>query len=140
MSELIANLKRYNYWNRNTEVPTGYIRDTQLKRISAYMNNTLIKVLTGQRRSGKSFIMRQLIHLLISKNVPRRNILYLNKEWVEFDEIKTYRDLAMLIELYEKEIKPKGRKYLFIDEVQEIYGWEKTINSYSQNPDRQYEL
>lgn len=111
-----------------------------MERIAAYIGNRLVKVLVGQRRSGKSYILRQVAMKLIERGVNAENILFINRELTAFDFLQTYKDLEELIHLYLDSLKPQGRIYLFIDEVQDIEGWEKVINSYSQDYTAEYEL
>jgi predicted AAA+ superfamily ATPase len=118
----------------------GLTRENYLEKINGFIGNRLIKVLVGQRRSGKSYLLRQIIHSLIIKGVNPVNILYINKEYTDFDLISNYTELEELILLYQKELKPKGKIFLFVDEVQRIAGWEHLINSYSQNYTREYEV
>jgi predicted AAA+ superfamily ATPase len=139
MEELFKSLQRFNPWDR--EYPdAGYKRRIYLGKITRYINNTLVKVLVGQRRSGKSFLLRQIGAFLIKTGVAPQNIFYLNKEFIDFDEIRNYKDLEQLIKLYRKKIKPKGKIYLFIDEIQMIDQWEKLVNSYAQDFTENYEL
>ena len=84
--------------------------------------------------------MRQIIYKLIQSGVSAKNILYINKEFTDFDFISNHVDLDDIIKLYIKEIKPVGKTYLFFDEIQNIESWEKTINSYSQDYTRDFEI
>jgi predicted AAA+ superfamily ATPase len=86
----------------------------------------VIKVISGMRRVGKSCILKQIIQLL-QQQVNEKNILYIDMEQMEFDFIKNYRDLDNYINRSFSGIP--GYKYLFIDEIQEIEQWERTINS-----------
>lgn len=139
MDERIDLLRKYNPWNgKGLEI--GYERSLYTERIVAYMGNRLVKVLTGQRRSGKSYILRQVAMKLIERGVNAENILFINRELTAFDFLQTYKDLEELIRLYLDSLKPQGRIYLFIDEVQDIEGWEKVVNSYSQDYTAEYEL
>ncbi len=97
-------------------------------------------MLIGQRRTGKSYLLRQIAHRLIENGTPAKNIFYINKEFIEFDDIRDYNDLDELIKRYQKYLKPKGKIYLFIDEIQNIQDWERAINSYSQNFAESYEI
>jgi len=139
MIEIFEKLKKYNYWT-SEEIKTGFIRSAYLDKIEKYINNNLIKVLVGQRRVGKSYILRQIIQELIKKKVNPKNIFYLNKEIVDFDEIKNYKDLKKLINFYKKELKVEGKIYILLDEVQEIEQWEKVVNSLSQDYKDKYEI
>ncbi|MEY4572215.1 MAG: hypothetical protein RLZ10_1441, partial [Bacteroidota bacterium] len=109
-------------------------------KIFQFCNNSLVKVLVGQRRTGKSYLLRQIAYNFIQNGVPAKNIFFINKEFIEFDEIKDYKDLDQLIKLYQKNLKPSGKVYLFIDEVQNIQQWERLINSYAQNFAESYEI
>jgi predicted AAA+ superfamily ATPase len=72
--------------------------------------------------------------------VNPHNIFYLNKEFIDFDYINHYSDLEELIKLYQLNLKPKGKIYLFLDEIQNIAQWERLVNSYSQDFTESYEL
>lgn len=139
MEENFKSLKKYNFWNGN--VPQlGFLREHYTKNIFNYINNKLIKVLVGQRRSGKSYILRQIAHQLITTGVNPKNIFYINKEFIDFDFVGNYKDLEQLVKLYKTQLKPKGKIYLFIDEIQNISEWERFVNSYSQDFSESYEL
>jgi predicted AAA+ superfamily ATPase len=76
---------------------------------------------------GKSYFLKQIIRLLLQQEVVEKNILYIDKERLEFDFLQNYRDLDGYVD--KKFSNVPGHKYLFVDEVQEIEQWEKTINS-----------
>lgn len=139
MLEKFAKLKKYNFWDADFP-DTGLLRENYLDKINDFIGNKLIKVLVGQRRAGKSYLLRQIIHSLIGKGVNPKNIFYINKEFTDFDFISNYTELEDLILTYRQELKPEGKIFLFIDEVQRITGWEHLINSYSQNYTRTYEI
>lgn len=139
MDERFEKLKKYNLWGEN--VPSlGFTRTGYTDKIYAYKGNRLIKVLVGQRRAGKSYILRQLASKLVESGVNKKNIFFVNRELADFDFLKTYKDLDELFKLYKTQLKPQGRIYLFIDEVQNIEGWEHIVNSYSQDYIDEYEL
>lgn len=105
--------------------------------IKPYINKDLIKVLIGQRRVGKSYVLKQIIGFLKSKkNIGEKRILYINKELYEFDAIRDYEDLINTVKKYFKNIKSK--KYLFIDEVQEIKEFHKALRSL--NAEGEYDI
>lgn len=139
MDELLQAIERFNFWN-NPEFKSGFSRLFYLDKIRKYQNNSLVKVLVGQRRSGKSYILRQIAEQLIRSGVSPKNILFINKEFLEFDAIQDYKDLDQLIRHYKAKLKPKGKVYLFIDEIQNIRQWERLVNSYSQDYTESYEL
>lgn len=107
-----------------------YIRNIYIDAIRRLMGKDVIKIITGMRRVGKSCLMRQLIDDLKSGGVKAGNILYIDKELLEWDAISDYRNLAKVVQGHFG--SKKGRKYLFIDEVQEIDQWEKAILSLSR--------
>ncbi len=132
MEEYFDVLKKYNFWNGN--VPKlGFLRENYLSSIRAFYQNQLVKVIVGQRRSGKSFILRQIANDLISNGVNPNNIFYLNKEFIHFDFVSHYKDLQSLIQLYQTKLNPQGKIYLLFDEVQNIDEWERLVNSYAQD-------
>lgn len=139
MDEKCALLQKYNFWG-TSPFDLGYQRDEYTGKIAGYIGNRLIKVLVGQRRSGKSYILRQIARQLIDNGIPAINTLYINRELAEFDFLRTYKDLDVLVKLYKKEWNVSGKVYLFIDEVQIIEGWETLINSYSQDYIDSYEV
>jgi len=104
-----------------------HIRHLYLNKISPYINKPVIKVITGMRRVGKSYFVRQIIDKIASQNVAEGQIIYINKELLEYDFIKTYQDLHQYVT--NKFSQVAGRKYLFIDEIQEILEWERAVAS-----------
>lgn len=139
MEEKFNILKKYNFWNGN--VPEqGFLRLDYLNAIRSFFHNKLVKVIVGQRRTGKSYILRQIANDLISNGVHPHNIFYLNKEFIDFDFINHYTDLEELIKLYQFKLKPQGKIYLFFDEIQNIAQWERLVNSYSQDFTESYEV
>jgi hypothetical protein len=139
MLEIFETLKKYNFWNTSIP-PNGLSRSYYLDKIDSFIGNNLVKVLVGQRRVGKSYLLRQIIKKLIDNNVPPKNILYINKEFTDFDFISDYLSLDVTINVYKNEIKPTGKIYILIDEVQSINGWERLVNSYSQSYTTEYEI
>ncbi len=132
MDDKFAKLAKYNFWDKQV-TNTGFLRTNYLNKIFDYLPNRLIKVLVGQRRCGKSYILRQIISNLIKNKTNPKNILYINFEFTDFDFVQNYEDLNELIEIYRNKLKPQGKIYLFIDEIQNIQSWEKIINSLSQD-------
>jgi len=139
MDERMSALWKFNFWG-DTLPELGFLRSGYTAKIADYMGNRLIKVLVGQRRTGKSYVLRQVAKNLIDSGVPAVNTLFINKEFTEFDFLTNYKELDELIKLYKSELKPVGKVYIFIDEIQNIDGWEKVINSYSQDYTASYEL
>ncbi len=140
MNKTLEILSEYNIWN-GEYLPEGYRRIQYMEKIKSFMNNRVIKVLIGQRRAGKSYILRQVINLLHRElSVNEVNIFYLNKEQLVFDEITDYKKLDELFRAYLDYFKPKGKVYIFLDEIQTISEWEKFVVSYSQDTRHDYEI
>lgn len=139
MEEYFLALRKYNFWDGH--VPElGFARRDYTDKILDYTGNKLVKVLVGQRRVGKSYILRQVAQRLIDSGVNSENIFYVNKEFTDFDFLDTYQDLERLIDLYKQQIKPVGKVWLFIDEIQNVNGWEHLVNSLSQDFVEHYEV
>lgn len=108
-------------------IETMVIRNKYLDFIRPFIDKPLIKAISGVRRCGKSTFLQQIASFLKEKGVNEKNILVINKELLEFDFVKTYKELHKLVQSYFK--GKRGRKYLFVDEVQEIESWERCIAS-----------
>lgn len=100
-------------------------RSSYTDRIAPFINKNIIKVLTGQRRVGKSCILRQ-IQEHIEQTTPNSNTICINKELEEFSFIRTHEDLSKYVA---EHLKEGADNYLFIDEVQDIQGFENTLRS-----------
>lgn len=103
-------------------------RKRYLNKISPFIGKPVIKAITGIRRCGKSTLLKQISEIIIAKGVDAEQIISINKELYEFDFIRTYADLHTYVS---SKLKTKNATYyLFVDEVQEIEGWEKAVNSF----------
>lgn len=100
-------------------------RPYYFSKIEPFINDRLIKILVGQRRVGKSYILKQLSQE-ISSRYPDAKILFIDKEKYEFDFIKDYNDLIAYIQ---EKVNLQVKTYLFIDEVQEIENYELALRS-----------
>ena len=106
-------------------------RKGYIDRIKPFMQKSVAKVLTGQRRVGKSFLLYQLIEEILAEE-PDANIIYVNLEDFTFSSQQTAEDLHPYIISHSKE---KVKNYIFIDEIQDIPGFEKVIRSLLLNED-----
>ena len=102
-------------------------RKYYLDRLKSYTDKPVIKVITGMRRVGKSTLLQQYFNHLLDLGIDGKNILIINKESLEFDFIRTYADLNKHVK---RMLPVKKKKYLLIDEIQDILQWEKAINSF----------
>lgn len=102
-------------------------REKYLSKIRGFYDETsLIKIIYGMRRSGKSVILTQIIDELKSQNVKEENIIYINFESLKYDFIKNAKDLCNYIE---SETKNNDKYYVFMDEIQKVDNFEAGINS-----------
>jgi len=140
LSFMFEKIRKYNFWH-NEPIKTGYKRKAYLEKLAGYLNNSLIKVITGQRRCGKSYLFRAMIrHLIEERGVSPTNILYINMEMQDLSFITDNIVLFSVIREYREKLHPKGTVYVFLDEVQEIANWEKAVVSLSQDYSTPYEL
>lgn len=102
------------------------IREEYLRKLIDSKDLNLIKVITGVRRSGKSTLLLQYKDYLLSQNIKEKDIIYMNFESAEWYEIKDYNDLYKNIT---SKITDGNKKYILLDEVQNVVGWEKAVNS-----------
>jgi predicted AAA+ superfamily ATPase len=103
-------------------------RNRYLHQIAPFIDKPVIKVITGIRRCGKSTFIKLLINNLKEKNIPGKNIIYINKDSLQFDFITGYKELNKYV--ISKLKNSRGKKYVFIDEIQEITEWEKAVTSF----------
>ncbi|WDN87461.1 uncharacterized protein BuS5_00429 [Desulfosarcina sp. BuS5] len=104
-----------------------YGRNLYIDKIRPFIDKPVIKIITGMRRVGKSCLIKLIIEMLKQNPEHKNAILYINKESLDFEFISDYRDLNQYVIKCFKGIK--GKKYLFVDEIQEIAEWEKAITS-----------
>lgn len=105
-------------------------RKGYIEKIQPFMRKDIAKVLTGQRRVGKSFLLFQLIRLILEEE-PEANIIYINFEDFTFNQIQTAEDMYTYIA---SRLRETGYNYIFIDEIQEIQHFEKVIRSLLLSP------
>ncbi len=102
-------------------------REIYLNKIREfYDETTLIKIIYGLRRSGKSVILTQIIDEIKQKKVKDDHIIYINFESLDFSDINTAKDLDIFIK---SQVKDDKIYYVFLDEIQKINQFEKAINS-----------
>lgn len=116
-----------------------YKRESYLEKIRPFYDVTeLIKVITGVRRCGKSSLMRLVAQELSERGIPEQNIIFLNLDQRKYRGITTADSLDSLIEgaCVAKGTKYlKETKYLFIDEVQNVEGFETVVNGWREEGD-----
>lgn len=101
------------------------IRPDYINMVTPFINVPLVKILAGVRRCGKSTIFEMLIEELKNRGISADNIIerkYDSPDYTDFSAKDMYTDLK-------EAIRDRGRCYLFLDEIQEINGWEKVANT-----------
>ena len=102
-------------------------REYYLKRIRPfYQENSLIKIIYGLRRAGKSVILNQIKDELLKDKTDESHIIYINFESLDYSFIKNAIDLNNYIK---QQIKDNKTYYIFLDEIQKVKDFEKGINS-----------
>ena len=101
-------------------------RPMYVDKIMAYVDTPFVKILTGVRRCGKSTILKMIIEKLKAERyVPAEHIISYRFDSMEYEDMTAKQMYSQLKE----QLSPNGKTYLFLDEVQEIKGWEKVVNS-----------
>lgn len=105
------------------------IRSAYFNKILPFIDKPLVKVITGIRRCGKSVMMEQLQAYLVKNGVGAERILSLNFESFTDERVKSFETVTSAVKAL-AESSGNKKLYLFFDEIQELDGWEKLINSY----------
>lgn len=100
-------------------------REIYINKILSFLNKGMILALTGQRRVGKSYILRDLARIIAVRD-PDVNIIYINKEKKRYGDLHSHVELDNYLS---DKIDPERPNYLLIDEVQDIAGFEHTLRS-----------
>ena len=107
-------------------------RPLYVDKIMAYVDTPFVKILTGVRRCGKSTILKMIMERLkTERNIPEDRIISCRFDSMEYEDMTAKQIYTLLKE----QLSPTGKTYLFLDEVQEIKGWEKIINSLASDFD-----
>ena len=102
---------------------TVFSREKYLQKVRPYIGKQVIKILTGQRRVGKTTILRQIMDL-VSQEDKKANTIYINKEQNEFKDIVDAGDLYQFVK---SKVSGNKNNYAFIDEIQEIKEFETAL-------------
>ena len=103
-------------------------RDAYVNKLKDYVNTDFVKVYIGIRRSGKTSLMHNIIDELKLMGVKDENIIFISFESREYSYIDNTQQLDEII--FNKTENIEGKAYLFFDEIQQVKGWEKSINTY----------
>ena len=106
-------------------VPAFIERPHYVDKVKPFIGKGILKIFTGQRRVGKSYLLFQIMQHIRNENADAK-IIYINKEDLEFSSIKTAEDLNEYVVFNRSEI---GKTYVFIDEIQDIEHFETALRS-----------
>lgn len=101
-------------------------RERYLSRIRGFYDSDLIKILVGIRRCGKSVILNQIIEELKEKGCDDNHIIYINFEYIEYEDLRDYKKLNSYIK---EQLLDNNKYYIFLDEIQKVDKFEEVINS-----------
>lgn len=124
--QILDILVDWNFWRR--ELPTGIERREYLSRAKELLGTGHVLTLLGARRAGKSFLMRQIAQKLMAEGRDKNSILIINFEDPRFTDLNV-QTLQQIYEVYQEELEPQNKPFIFLDEVQEVEGWEKWVNT-----------
>ena len=102
-------------------------RELYLNQIERLMDNEPIKIITGVRRSGKTYLLKSIWEELKTRGIKEENIFLISFESMKYNKIENFKQLyECIINLTEN---TKGKVYLLFDEIQNVENWEKSINA-----------
>jgi len=125
---IIEILSDWNFWDKKQE--TGFLREDYISQILKVIKSGKIISIIGVRRGGKSTLIKQIVKKLTEK-IPVNDTLIINFEEPQFANI----DLPFLIKIYEsylEVIKPSGKPFIFLDEIQNLTGWERFVRGLNE--------
>ena len=130
---LIDILIRWNRWGTNP-LSSGHLRQIT-STLSPFLHSEEIVVLTGLRRSGKSTVLYQIMDSLIDQSIDQKAMLHINFEEPALAPYLNLKILDELYDLYRSQIYPRGKAYLFLDEIQNIPEWERWVRARNETED-----
>ena len=101
-------------------------REIYLSRIRGFYDSDLVKILVGIRRCGKSVILKQIMNELKENGVDTEHIIYVNFEFIEYEDLQDYKELNKYIK---GKIIDEKKYYVFLDEIQKVEKFEEVVNS-----------
>jgi len=128
-SRIIEVLDKWNFWSRDMDI--GVPRRGYIEELLKFIKTDKVISVVGVRRSGKSTLIRQLAKTLMDGGIDKNNILIVNFEEPEFEGADV-RFLQQIYEAYLELMKPPGKPFLFLDEVQNVRGWERFVRSLNE--------
>lgn len=127
--KIIEILNEWNFWKRDIE--SGIPREKYLNKILQFIRSYKITSIVGVRRSGKSTLIKQIAKTLIEGGIPRNEILIINFEEPQFENVNV-NFLVQIYQSYREILRPVGKPYIFLDEIQNVKNWEKFVRSINE--------
>ena len=104
------------------------IRNEYMDKIERLIDKDPIKIIIGVRRSGKTYLLKNIYHYLLKRDIPESNIFFISFESMKYNYIENSKQLdEKIIELTQN---IEGKVYFLFDEIQNVENWEKSINAY----------
>jgi len=128
-ARMVEVLSKWNFWSRDLEV--GILRRDYVDALLKFAKAGKIVSIVGVRRSGKTTLMKQMAKLLMDEGTNRGDLLIVNFEEPEF----VGTDVGLLQRMYEaylEIVKPAGKPFVFLDEIQNVDGWERFVRSLNE--------
>ncbi len=125
-TKILELLEEWNFWKK--EIEPGVKRETYLNLSSRFLRPNVVLALVGVRRSGKSYLMRQLARNLVEKGCRKEEILFINFEDRRLTEY-SLELMDLLYETYVEFLHPKDKPVLFLDEIHKVLGWERWVRT-----------
>ncbi|MBR5227890.1 MAG: ATP-binding protein [Clostridia bacterium] len=101
-------------------------REFYISRIRGFYDSDIVKILVGIRRCGKSVILKQIMDELREKNIDKEHIIYINFEFIEYEDLQDYKKLNKYIK---EKVIDDNKYYIFLDEIQKVDKFEEVVNS-----------
>ena len=129
--EILEFIYRWNDVNKIKE--KHYVKRSEINEALTYMDSHFVQIIKGPRRTGKSTLMNILI-LELTKQYDEDALLFLNMEDIALEsERKNAQLLERIYRVYRETIYPKGKLFLFIDEIQSVENWERWVETYRES-------
>lgn len=123
-NDVLEILNDWNFWRG--DLRAGVERPFYLDRLQSCLATNQVIAITGPRRSGKSYLMRQLAKKRMASGVPANQVLMINFEDPRFGELNA-KSLDRIYQIYLEFLSPSSLPYVFLDEIQEVAEWEKWV-------------
>lgn len=128
-NQILEILEDWNFWRK--DIYSGIKRKEYLDLAWRFLQSNVVLSIIGVRRSGKSYLMRQLAKELMGKGIEKEEILIINFEDKRFSEVNL-KLLDQIYETYLEILKPRKKPYLFLDEINKVQEWERWVRTFHE--------